>query len=279
MRNVIVSRTAAAYGVTGALTLAQACTADTLEVEGQSDVPRQTGEYVSPEVPGYPPTGALCSISQDYHRSVPLDEPTSFRFSGHDVLVRFNADAHGALRWADGASTDISFQATWSGADVSYDDSPRDGTYCTPTVRVPLSALQVRTGDGTIDASYVPSDRSGPLNLVGGIDGHGGIGLIFVSQLRLDVDQVDSLLVEEMVAANPEHDNHYVGVKMSLSSTGAKSTCIEGEVISEDPADDCNIYDGVLKFHSVATAGLGNRHNIPAGTFYDAPLAMWLWTE
>jgi len=268
-----------AYGVIGALTFAQACAADTLEVDWPSDVPRQTGKYIPPDVPGHPPTGDRCSISLDQQRSVPLDEPTLFGFSGRNVLDLFNAKAHGALRWVDGSSTDIAFQGTWSGANVSYDNVPSNGTYCTPNVRVPLSELQIRSGDSGIDARSVPSESSGPLDLVASIDGHGGIGLIFVGQVWVDIDQIDSPLLDEMVALNPKHDRHHIGVEMSLSSTGAKSTCIKGEVISEDPEDDCNIFDGVLRFHSVATAGLANHHNIPKGTLYDAPLATWLWTE
>jgi hypothetical protein len=282
MRNVLVVKTVVASGLLAAAVLAQGCTADTLEVEGPSDVPRQTGKYIPPETPGYPTGGDTCSFSLDLVREAALDEVTTLGFSGDDVLALFNADAHGTLRWADGGdgATEVWLHATSSAETIRFNDFPKDQGFCTPTMNVPLDELSVRTTDGKIDARVVPSTEPySRFELVASSDGNGGIGLIFDGALTLAPEQVASPLIDDAIAAHPDHDSRLVTIELSLSSSGRKARCIRDEEISPSPASDCNVFDGVLRYHSSNTAALNDVHSVPADAFYSEALAAWLWSE
>lgn len=280
MRNVCCERALRVFfGFLPTLALLQACARETPreDVGDAGAIKSYTpGELYMSEIPGYPPTGATCSVAGS--KEAKLEQGTELGFSGVEVLAMFNKQAHGDLEWADGHAAQISFHATSSAETVSYMDAPKDRGLCAPTLSVPLDEVTVQSSDGLIDARIV-STPDDPLELIGSTDGDGGIGMIFPLRFWADPASFDSQLLRDAEADHLDYDQRRVAVEFSMSSGGRKSQCIAGEEVSGDPAKRCNIYDGVLRYDLMMSAGLANHHDIPPGTFYEAPLGTWFWNR
>jgi len=259
--------------------LVQACAAESSAPEPLRVKRPQGPVYEEEAIPGFSFIDGRCAVDTGFKREVAFDETTTLGFSANDVIATFNALAHGTLTWTEGATTQIDFHAEGAATAASCLDPPHDRGYCAPSFDIPLRSLTIRSSDGVLNVRLTPEIvEPESLDLVATSDGRGGIGVIFLSALSLSPALADSALLRDAAAAHPDHVGRSIRPTFSLSTVGLKASCLDGMLMSSDPSENCNIYDGVLSYFSQGLSLSAEQEAMGASRFYSAQLATWFWT-
>jgi hypothetical protein len=263
--------------VVACVLLVWSCGQDDPEMVGQQPTAQR---YKPDPIQGYPDTGETCFHDFTHRHEAGFDEESSLGFSAKDALELFNANARGTLTWAGGGAAEISFQLETDVQSVEYDDFPRDEGYCVPAMRIRRFALTIEASDGRL-AERLDSQDEEVMSIVAQSDGEGGIGLLFFSpRIRLAADSADHPSVQEAAAAHPEHDVRYIALsELSFGFQGRRARCLPGDLISDDPLEDCNGFDGVLLYVSHPSDVFDNIHSVDTSKIFERPLATWMWAR
>jgi hypothetical protein len=235
--------------------------------------------YEPAPILGYADPDKSCFHQPDLTVSAPFQETTSLGFSASDVLALFNARAHGTMTWADGSSTQIDFHVEGSAPTVRYENYPTGMGLCVPNLTVKGLTLTVQSSDSLLSKSLSSLDGMQELELYAHSDGHGGIGLIYLDRVRLAPDAIDSALVRAANADHPENDVRFLYMSLDVSDIGRKSTCRYGDPLSSDPSDECNRYDGVLRYESYPADLWADVHHVDHSRLIERTLASWTWSR
>ena len=182
-----------------------------------------------------------CTWSVAYDAETSLTDTRGTGFSALDALAVFNEPGHGTLRYHDGTTSRITMTASARGNSATVDDPPRNEGYCTPTLTVPVE-LRLATEDGRL-AEVLPTSLTAV-----GYDGT--VETVFVDA-GLPIDDLRGTLAipEDWLIAG--HSVRHIDLDLHRTPAGGTTAfCLPGEERGTDPADDCNAYDGVVRFYS-----------------------------